>query len=120
MRVGVFTLILELIFPLFTKVDDWVGFSSQSWLSPVLFGRLEESCPLFFVHWVFLDRTYLDLLFIEKSIFLFYWQKKKIFSNFVKVKEKNIHFKTEVVKVEDLLLAAQNKTLKISGQSFCS
>ena len=49
MRVGVFTLNLDLIFHLFTKVDDLVGFSSQSWLSPLLFGRLEESCPLFFV-----------------------------------------------------------------------
>ena len=70
MRVGVFTLNLDLIFHLFTKVDDLVGFSSQSWLSPLLFGRLEESCPLFFV---------VLSLFIEKIIFLFYWEKRVVF-----------------------------------------
>ena len=41
------------VFYLLTKVDDWVGFTSQSWLGPLLLGRLEESCQIVFELWVF-------------------------------------------------------------------
>ena len=39
---GVLDLIFTFIFCHLTKVDYWVGFSSQSWLGPLLLGRLDE------------------------------------------------------------------------------
>ena len=53
-----------------TKVDDWVEFSSQSWIVPLLLGRLEESCPVFFVLWV--------LAFVFISTYCFIEVKEKL------------------------------------------
>ena len=80
---GVLDLIFTFIFCLLTKVDDWVGFSSQSWLGLLFLGRLEESCPVVFVHWV--------VPFAILSIY-FFMKKKVNFYNFVKLESKTYLF----------------------------
>ena len=77
------TLIFTFIFYLLTKVDDWVGVSSQSWLGPLLFVRLKESCPVLFVLWVF--------SFVLISIYCFIEVREKL--NFWFIGKKNLIFK---------------------------
>ena len=76
---GVLDLIFTFIFCLLTKVDNWVGFSSQSLLGPLFLGSLEESCPVVFVHWV-VPFAILSIYFFievgEKTEFCLFFEKK--------------------------------------------